>query len=241
MFNSINLENELLKIRKNSPQEEQDSILEAFKDIFRADWEMEKRISQILHNGSPNQYTPDSDKFNPDRTFELNTIKELCIKYRLRFLPTKYFNATFPPEAINEIKKIEKELNAELSNFMIVAPSKLFKLQDANADPLLFIPLRDNKFYLIHQWGNDLSWYRKLLAWPLKSFTKLAVTISVFSIIATLAIPRHVISVTNHFFSFERTFFFIWCLLTVTAIVSYLWFTLNQKFSEDAWNCKNFN
>lgn len=241
MFDSINLENELFKIRENSPQEELDSVLEAFKDLFRADWETEKRISQTLHNGSPSQYLSGSDRLNPDNIFDLSDIKKLCIKYRLRFLPTKYFNAPFPVEAINAVKTLEKELNAEISNFMIVAPAKLFKLEDANSDPLLFIPLQDNKFYLVHQWGNDLSWHRRLLAWPLKSFAKLAATISVFAIVATTMLPAHVISDSKQFFSFGRMFFFIWCLLSTSALVSYLWFTLNQKFSEDAWNCKNFN
>ena len=241
MFDSINLERELLKIRKNNPQEDLDSVLEAFKDLFRADWETEKRISQTLHNGSPNQHIPGSDMLNPDQIFELSDIRKLCIKYRLRFLPTKYFNSSFPIEAINAVKKIEKELNVEISNFMIVAPSKLFKLEDANSDPLLFIPLKNNKFYLVHQWGNDLSWHRRVLTWPLKSFAKLATTIGVFSIVATVVMPNSIISHSESFFSFGRTFFFIWCLLTLSALVSYLWFMFNQKFSEDAWNCKNFN
>lgn len=241
MFDSINLKNELFKIRKNNPQEELDSVLEAFKDLFRADWETERRISQTLHNGSPNQHIPEADKLNPNQIFDLSDIKKLCIKYRLRFLPTKYFNAPFPSEAINAVKKLEKEINAEISNFMIVAPSKLFKLEDANSDPLLFIPLQDNKFYLVHQWGNDLSWHRRLLAWPLKSFAKLAATLGVFSIATTIILPGHILSASEHFFSFERMFFFIWCSLTLSALVSYLWFTLNLKFSEDAWNCKNFN
>lgn len=241
MFDSINLENELLRIRENNRQEELDSVLEAFKDLFRAEWETERRISQTLHNGSPNQHLPGTEELNSDRIFDLSDIKKLCFKYRLRFLPTKYFNAPFPAEAINAVKKLEKELNAEISNFMIVAPSKLFNLEDANSDPLLFIPLRNNKFYLVHKWGNDLSWHRRLLAWPLKSFAKLAATIGIVSIVTTILMPGQILSGSDHFFSFERMFFFIWCSLTLSALVSYLWFTLNQKFSEDAWNCKNFN
>src|SRR5690554_7306333 len=93
MFDSINLENELFKIRQNNPQEELDSVLEAFKDLFRAEWESEKRITDTLQNGSPNQYTPSFEKLNPDRIFELSDIKKLCLKYRLRFLPTKHFSA----------------------------------------------------------------------------------------------------------------------------------------------------
>ena len=241
MFDSINLENELFKIREYNPQEELDSVLEAFKDLFRADWETERRISQTLQNGSLNQTILQTDKLNPNQIFELNDIRKLCLKYRLRFLPTRYFNSPFPTEAIDAVKRLEKELSSEISNFMIVAPSKLFKLEDANSDPLLFVPLSDTKFYLVHKWGNDLSWHRRLLAWPLKSFPNLAATISLFSIVVTTLLPGFILSASTRFFSFGRMFFLIWCLLTLSALVSYLWFTLNQKFSEDAWNCKHFN
>ncbi|NEN25582.1 hypothetical protein G3O08_18985 [Cryomorpha ignava] len=241
MFENINLKAELFKIRENKAQQEIDETLEAFKDLFRADWEKENRINQNLSNGSKAYYFPNSTNLDSDKIFDISAIKRLCIKYRLRFLPTKYFKANFPIEAMRAIKDTEQEHHTEIKNFMIIAPSALFKLEDANKDPLLFVPLENNKFYLIHQWGNDLSWYRRFMAWPLKSFSKLVSSIVFLSILTASLIPGFVISSSVNYFSFGRLLFAIWLMLSISAIVSFLWFTLNQKFSKDAWNSHTFN
>lgn len=241
MFENINLQAELFKIRENKAQQEIDETLEAFKDLFRADWEKENRINQNLSNGSKAYYFPNNANLDSDKIFEISAIKSLCTKYRLRFLPTKYFKSDFPIEAMRAIKDAEQQHHTEIKNFMIIAPSGLFKLEDANKDPLLFVPLENNKFYLIHQWGNDLAWYRRFLAWPLKSFSKLVSSIILLSIITASIIPGFIISSSVNYFSFGRLVFAIWLMLSISAIVSYLWFTLNQKFSEDAWNSHTFN
>lgn len=241
MFDAINLENELMKIRESESIGELTNVLEGFKDLFRADWEAENRINNTLQNGGNHTPIQVSETLDKERIFELNDIKKLCIKYRLRFLPTRYFNAPFPREAIIKIKKLERDLNTSIPHFMIVAPAKLFKLDDANADPLLFIPLSNNKYYLVHKWGDDLSWHRRLLALPFKSFSTLLATLFVIATLATIAVPTKSISSAEHFFSFGRGFLFLWCLLTLSALTSYLWFALNLKFSKYAWNCKNFN
>lgn len=241
MFESINLRTELFKIRKSKAQQEIDETLEAFKDLFRADWEKENRINQNLSNGSKGYYFPSNARLDSDKIFDISAIKSLCTKYRLRFLPTKYFKADFPIEAMRAIKDIEQENCTEIKNFMIIAPSGLFKLEDANKDPLLFVPLENNRFYLIHQWGNDLAWYRRFMAWPLKSLSKLVVTIMLLSILTASVIPGILISSSVNYFSFGRVVFAIWLMLSISAIVSYLWFMLNQKFSEDEWNSHTFN
>ena len=41
-----------------------------------------------------------------------------------------------------------------------MAPSKLFELENYD-DPLLFASLGDGYYYLIHKWGNDLSFLEK--------------------------------------------------------------------------------
>lgn len=241
MFENINLQTELFKIRESNSQQEIDETLEAFKDLFRADWEKENRINLNLKNGSKTFFLPNTVSLDSDKIFDLNTIKSLCTKYRLRFLPTKYFKANFPNEAISAIKEIERNHDTEIKNFMIIAPAGLFKLEDANKDPLLFVPLENDQFYLIHQWGNDLAWYRRFMVWPLKSFTRLVTSIILFSVLVSSLIPGFLISSTASYFSFGRLVFAIWLMLSMGAIVSFLWFTLNQKFSEDGWNSHTFN
>ena len=57
-----------------------------------------------------------------------------------------------------------------------MAPSKLFRLKDTD-DPLLFIPIGNDYFYLIHQWGDNLHPFRKALVWPFKNIWNLMILI----------------------------------------------------------------
>ena len=102
----------------------------------------------------------DFDQLETQRIFHLNQIRKVCIDYRLRFLDLKYFKGNIPKEGINKITQLEKEHQTSLEGFKIMAPSVLFRLKKTD-DPLLFVPLGNNYFYLVHKWGNDLSFFRK--------------------------------------------------------------------------------
>ena len=91
----------------------------------------------------------DFDKLERNRIFHLNSIKKTCIDFRLRFLDHKYFKNSLPKEAFLEISKLESAHNTMLSDFKIMAPSKLFRLKNTD-DPLLSVPLGTNYFYLMH-------------------------------------------------------------------------------------------
>ncbi len=241
MFERINLEKELFKIRENKSTAELDVILESFKDLFRADWEREKRINQSLSEGSNKFYLPANSGLDSSRIFNEDDIKALCISYRLRFLSTKHFKSEFPLDAIRSIKNIENQEGTEIKNFMIAAPSQLFKLHDANADPLLFAPLNDGTYYLIHKWGKDMAWYKKLTAIPFRSLAWLIGSILTISIFSAALIPTEIISASDNYLNFGRFAFSLWLMLSLGAIVSFLWFTLNQKFSDQSWKSHHFN
>ena len=100
------------------------------------------------------------DLLDTDKIYHIDQIKEICIDYRLRFLDSKFFKGEIPQEGISRIKALEKAHNIEIKGFKIIAPSKLFRLEDKD-DPLLFAPIGNQYFYLIHRWGNDLHPLRK--------------------------------------------------------------------------------
>ena len=47
--------------------------------------------------------------------------------------------------------------------------SKLFRLKNTD-DPLLFVPLGNSYFYLVHKWGNDLHPFENYLCGRLKTY-----------------------------------------------------------------------
>ncbi len=241
MFENVNLERKLFKLRsvaKNNPLEH---TLERFKILFQAEWEYDIRIRRNLDTDISNTFLKTEKALNSDRIYDLQTIEKLCVQYRLRFLPTRYFRPNFPLDAIRAIKDLENKLETEIKSFYVVAPGSLFKLEDANKDPLLFCPLPDGRFYLIHKWGKDLKWYRKLIAWPFQNFSNLVITILSFSLLLTALSPTSLVSLSLNYLSLGRFLFLGLSVLSSSAIISYLWFTTHQQFSSDCWQKKTFN
>jgi len=240
MFEKINLERELRKASSEERKNQTKTLL-GFKALFQTEWEREDEISKVLSKGAINANLITGKNLNPKNIFELDDIKKLCVDYRLRFLSTKYFKPQFPRETFSEIKKVEGKAGEKISAFMIMAPSGMFKLEDANKDPLLFTPLDNGKFYLIHKWGSDLSPFRKIMAWPFKNLVNLVTSIVVLSIVLAAVIPIDMLSSNNDFFSFYRAAFAVWNVIFLSGMVSFFWFALHQKFSVCAWNDSTFN
>ena len=181
----------------------------------------------------------DYDKLDSSNIFHINDIKKTCIDYRLRFLNLKYFKGDIPGETkikVNDFKKHHRQNSLDLK---IMAPSKLFKLKNAD-DPLLFCSLGNEYFYLIDKWGNDLSFFRKISMWPFKSLTNILIFISITSIFITMLVPEGIFvydsSPNSEFFI---TYLFI--LKSVIAVVIFFGFSLGKNFNTAIWNRKYFN
>ncbi|MFS4418453.1 hypothetical protein [Maribacter sp. 2307ULW6-5] len=178
------------------------------------------------------------DALDTSRIYHLDQIKSTCIDYRLRFLDSKYFKGEIPEEAISKIKALEKEHHTTLGGFKVMAPSKLFKLEDKD-DPLLFAPLGNGYYYLIHQWGNDLHPFRKILVWPFKSVINLSIVVVLLSYLATLMVPEGLFSKQSSTAEFLMLFFFMF--KSLAAVVIFYGFALGKNFNPVIWNSKYFN
>ncbi|WP_366125103.1 hypothetical protein [uncultured Winogradskyella sp.] len=233
-----NIEEKLLRLKKKEKTE--NDILSQVKKILNENDAADTRILETIQNS--NNYT-DSNDFEFDllktkNIFHIDQIKTICINYRLRFLDTKYFKGELPYEAISKIKQLEKDHNTELKGFKIIAPSKLFKLENAD-DPLLFAPIGNGYYYLVHKWGNDLSPFRKLLMWPYKSFSNLIMTTLFVSLIATALFPEGIFS--NKPNSAQAGMIFFFMFKAIAAMVLYYGFAAGKNFNTAIWDSKYFN
>ncbi len=185
---------------------------------------------------SVNQF--DFDSLDTSRIYHLDHIRNICIDYRLRFLDLKYFKPELPQEAREAIAEIEEVHQTELQGLKIIAPSRLFKLADKD-DPLLFVPMGNQYFYLVHKWGNDLHPLRKLLVWPFKSMVNLILLIVLASYLLTLVVPEGLFSKNGSQTEFWIIFFFV--LKSVMAIAIYFGIAKGKNFNPAIWNSKYFN
>ena len=175
----------------------------------------------------------DLNKLSKSRIYHIDHIKNVSIDYRLRFLDIKYFKNKLPIEALKQIKKLEKEHKTKLSEFKIMAPSVLFRLEKKD-DPLLFVPLGNEYYYLIHKWGNDLHPFRKALMWPFKNIWNLLLAVLALSWVFTELTPLSLFTKNQNDSSYWMLLFFMF--KAIASIVLYFGFALGKNFNPAIWD-----
>ena len=135
------------RLGKLKNPEDENSILEEVARILEKDKRQEKRITKELAGSAKK---PDNDfvfdLLETDRIFHISQIRSICIDYRLRFLDSRYFKGQIPNSALQEIKRIERLHQLNIKGYKLVAPSRMFRLEDRD-DPLLFAPIGNNYYY----------------------------------------------------------------------------------------------
>ncbi|MGB1137182.1 MAG: hypothetical protein ACPGZQ_08000 [Flavobacteriaceae bacterium] len=237
MIARTNVEDRLRKHRsKDIPKS--DLLAEVQNILDLEDHKDESVYNKLQSQEGISQNSFNIDLLDTDRIYHVEHIKAICIDYRLRFLDSELFKGSIPYEAIMKIKALNKEHGIELSGFKIMAPSKLFKLENAD-DPLLFAPIGNDYYYLIHKWGNDLSPFRKLAVLPFKNFENLMMLTVLVSLIASFFVPKGLFSIETSGVQFLLIFLFMF--KSVAAVVLYYGFAAGKNFNTAIWNSKYSN
>ena len=234
IFKKTNVHEKLLRERQKSSGVE--DILVQVRQILNIERQRDSRIDRALNTpGGPGINQFDFDQLDSQRIFHEDTIKRICITYRLRFLSSHYFKGNIPRKAYDEIKALEESHDIELTGFKIIAPSKMFVLHKTD-DPLLFAPMGNDYYYLVHKWGNDLHPLRKWMMWPFKSFENLLFTILLSSLAATMMVPDGLFTKHQTFSQDIMVFFFMF--KSIAAIVLFYGFALGKNFNTAIWKSK---
>ena len=213
-------------------------ILQEVQEIFDRETKKEDEILKEIHEGVAGINTFNLDLLRSDSIFHLSDIERLCIDYRLRFLDSNFFKGEIPYEAISKIKALEKQQQFTLKGFKIVAPSKLFKLENAD-DPLMFAPMGNDYFYLIHKWGKDLHPLRKLIMWPFKHLENFISVLLLLSFFIALLIPDGLFSPQQTTAQFFMIFFFVF--KWVAGLSIFYGVKKGKNFSSAIWRSKYYN
>lgn len=215
-----------------------DAFVAAVNGWIQEEVRKRKDIAERLSTATSERNNFNFDLLDTDRIYHLSQIREICITYRLRFLPSHFFKEAYPPEAISAIRELERVHETELNNFHVMAPSKMFLLKKRE-DPLLFASLGNDYYYLIHKWGTDLHPLRKLLVWPMRSFLRLVAFLLVVSILLTALIPD-----TFHVGASPEIIYFVSFLFIfkgVCGVAIYYCFWKGKNFNEVIWDSEFAN
>lgn len=222
----------------------ENKIITDAQEIFTSEVSEENRIIQALY--ARNDYSSEIHTLGQNiEIFDLQSIKKICLDYRLRFLDSRLFKDEIPFEAVLQIKELEKKLKIQLKHFKIIAPENKFLLKDSQEDPILLAQLSENKFLYIHHWGNDLSPFRKVLNYPFRNIQTLTISSIILSLLMVLISPLFYVeptvnlSVGKIYLQKSMMFFTLSGLLFGMGIIGGI---INGKeFSEDVWDDKYFN
>lgn len=89
MFEKVNLEWAIINERNVQKENSENQVLSQFKGLFEAEWENDRRVLRTINYGATSSNLPLSTPLLEEKIFELESIRTLCVKYRLRFLSTK--------------------------------------------------------------------------------------------------------------------------------------------------------
>jgi hypothetical protein len=242
MFKNINLKDKLDQERKGFKTTEEDAVVSEAIDILLDDICRETAIKKSFAEGpTADAALPDPELFQKLDIYEIEDIKRLSIKYRLRFLGTDQFEGEIPHEALIAVKNQERCSEVKLKNFKILAPSEMFALEDCDKDPILFAELSDGRYLFLHQWGGDLSSWRLIASWPLRNIRTLAFTIFSVSLLISLFFPTElVLSGEVHSIAAVRFAFFAWTFVCISAVVTYIGFAFFKSLSVSQWKSPFF-
>lgn len=232
----INLEDVLVKSRQRDKIH--NGVIESVYQLLDENERERKSIREkIMVENRSNENRLSYDLLDKDKIFHLSHIRNICVDYRLRFLDASFFRAGIPEEAITKIHHLEKQHQTRISGYKIAAPASSFKLMNYD-DPLLFIPLGNDFYYLVHKWGDDLDASRRWYVLPVKNLMNFTIACILASFILTLFVPETKLSRSVPMASL---IIFLFAFKSVFAVAMYGFFMGGRKLSAGSWDSPYFN
>jgi hypothetical protein len=177
----VGLKEELEKKKKKSIGssdelvKETQLLLEAGADSEKKALRIAKLDHQIKYVETSKGIEIEREKFESeygDSVFTEDEIREICIKYDLRFFKSEYFKGRLDTQIASKLNRFieaNPEVGESSDSFYIIAPANAFDLKNRPAkpfmtiDPILVYRLpKQDKYVYIHKWGRDFTIFRRL-------------------------------------------------------------------------------
>jgi len=220
----------------------QQQVLQEVQEVLDTEQKKDDILRAVVLS-SFGQHINRIERLDPDRIFDEESIRRLCVGFRLRFLDAGRFKGTMPPRALYELRRLELRSASPLKGFKVMAPASRFKLCDSDSDPFLFVPIGPKHYYLVHRWGNPVSPWRSIAGWPFRGPVELAVSVLMLAILAAAFLPNRFIgaSPAEAWWGAHRVLAMLWTSMVFASFTVFAWFTFFGKFSRQAWRDHRFN
>ena len=236
MLSGYDIKEELLK-QKVLTAEPEDAIIDEVNKILAKSIYKEKNILKNLRSYNKTFEVLDEEDLDESLIFKPEELRALCIKFRLKFLDSQNYQFDVPYEAINKINDLNKLQGKNLEGFKIMGVADSFRNPTRSSNFALFAPTLLGNYYLIHNWGNKLKWYKKILAFPLRNFETLMVTVLTWTLLVTLSLPTFLITLdrTATYWCGYRIAVYFHLLIFFSGVTAYILVGFNKRFSGSVW------
>ena len=115
----------------------------------------------------------------------------------------------------------------------------MFNLKNKDKDPLLFLPLGDQHYYLVHKWGGDLHPLRKLIVWPFRNFKTLLTCVAGLALFIVACIPSSVMMSPYDSSSLGlRVICFFYLFIAFSGLTVLYGFSRVKDFNSRLWDSR---
>lgn len=231
------IESLLQRTRKKQRRQEEQLVAQA-KDLLQRNLFSEEHVLKNLREYSRSFDNMDRDDCHPDLLYTPEEIKDVAVRFRLKFLDSATFKFDFPSEAIIKITELNRQHRKDLKAFKILAHPTAFSSDYKNESCTLFVKTSDENYFLIHSWGQPISQFRRIRFWPVRTFENIAAFVFLLSIVVTLALPTEWITLDSEatYWSGYRGGTLFHLLFFFTGFTVYLTMAFGIRLSTTVWD-----
>jgi hypothetical protein len=164
------------KRKLNREEKAAQSILDDAKDIIAIEEKKEKEILSMFGSASILQSAVNKVKLTgdlkKDDLVHLDHIRDICLKYNLRFTDLKDYKGDVPYNVICQMKNDKEEFDKTHcygqwnSRFKIIAPVESIHTEKIvrNLDPVILQYVDNDYWKILYHWGNDMTPIRRIVS-----------------------------------------------------------------------------
>lgn len=222
-----------------SQQKDEDKIILEVRNIVRRSIFSSKSILQNLDIYQQKEFFLDDEELDEENLFTIDEIEKVCVNYRMTFLDVVYYKKVIPTIAEIKVEFLNDKYQKRLQKFKVLSYRECFL--NANSDKnygILFAPTLNGHYYMIHQWGDPISKWRKWKYLPLRSFETLAICVILFTLIVDLLLPTHLITLdrTAGYWSGYRLGVYFHLLIFFSGLAMFFVIGFFRNVSKNIWN-----
>lgn len=237
MLNRVDIKRELIKVKEKNRREE-DNLLREVDRILHNSVVSGKNVLENLKFYNQSFQLVDEEDVEGTLIFTAEEIKQIAIKYRLRFVDSQCSKKEFPYEAVLKIEHLNHAHKKSLNGFKVLSTRNFFRQKTNNDCAVLFAPTNLGNYYLVHKWGKEFKWNRAILSWPLKNIETLFVTLILTTLVITMCLPTYLITLDRKatYWCAYRIGIFFHLLIFNMGVTAYVTFAFSKNLSSGTWN-----